>query len=171
MQNLQDTSKNTKDESCSGGTTSKMQTDKEQYSQNMVRQLRRWQRFCNASWQGWRTEWRTAQRTRCSQIIEITRSRLSRNMHQDSSTSMTKKLGRSCGFAWKEFARSPSGRPSLEKKFRGRAVQKQMENIPTWECLYVHRKLGLCLSVYIDDIKMVRKSRPSNPCEKFCQRD
>ena len=45
------------------------------------------------------------------------------------------------------------------------------DNIPTWECLYVHRKLGLFLSVYMDDIKMVGKSRPSNPCGKFCQRD
>ena len=41
MVNLQDTSNNTKDEPCSGGTTSKMLTDKEQHSQSKVRQLHR----------------------------------------------------------------------------------------------------------------------------------
>ena len=44
MLNLQDTSNNTKDEPCSGGTTSKILTDKEQHSQSKVRQLHRWQR-------------------------------------------------------------------------------------------------------------------------------
>ena len=29
------------------------------------------------------------------------------------------------------------------------------KRIPGWECLYVHRDLGLFLSVYVDDFKVV----------------
>ena len=33
------------------------------------------------------------------------------------------------------------------------------EGIPNWECMFVHRKQGLFLSVYVDDIKMSGKKQ------------
>ena len=32
-------------------------------------------------------------------------------------------------------------------------VELGWEEVPTWECFLVHRKQGLFLSVYVDDIK------------------
>ena len=33
------------------------------------------------------------------------------------------------------------------------------EKIPNWECMFVHRKQGLFLSVYVDDNKMAGKKQ------------
>ena len=33
------------------------------------------------------------------------------------------------------------------------------ENIPNWECLFVHREKGLFFSVYVDDIKLAGKKQ------------
>ena len=41
-----------------------------------------------------------------------------------------------------------------------------MEKVPNWECLFVHRKQGLFLSVYVDDIKMVGKKQNMAPMWK-----
>ena len=101
---------------------------------------------CKASWYGWRTERRTAQRTRCSKIIEITRSRLSRNMDQDSSTSMTKKVGTILWFRlegictvtqWQAFFGRENPR-RCSSKTNGRTCQH-------WECLYVAYNARLVL--------------------------
>ena len=113
MLNLQDTSNKTKDEPCSGGTMSKMLTDKEQHSQSKVRHLHRWQRqifwtsFAKLRGIGGEGSDELLSVHDAHQISEITRS-------QDSSTSMIKKLGRSCGFYGEEFAQSPAGRPSVQ---------------------------------------------------------
>ena len=101
---------------------SKMLTDKEQHSQSKVRHLHRWQRqifwtsFAKLRGIGGEGSDELLSVHDAHQISEITRSRLSRNVDQDSSTSMIKKLGRSCGFYGEEFAQSPAGRPSLEQK-------------------------------------------------------
>ena len=42
---------------------------------------------------------------------------------------------------------------SYGKTFRGRSIGTWMEKVPIWECLFVHRKQGLFLSVYVDDFK------------------
>ena len=34
-----------------------------------------------------------------------------------------------------------------------------MGKIPNWECLFVHRKQGLFLTPYVDDIKMTGKKQ------------
>ena len=38
-------------------------------------------------------------------------------------------------------------------------VEQEWEKVPTWDCLYVQKKLGLFLSVYLEDIKMVGKKQ------------
>ena len=40
------------------------------------------------------------------------------------------------------------------------------EKVPLWECLFVHRKQGLFLSVYVDDIKMTGKKQNVAPMWK-----
>ena len=40
------------------------------------------------------------------------------------------------------------------------------EQIPNWECLFVHREKGLFLSVYVDDIKLAGKKQNINPIWK-----
>ena len=40
------------------------------------------------------------------------------------------------------------------------------EKTPCWECLFVHRKQWLFLSVYVDDIKMAGKKRNMAPMWK-----
>ena len=38
-------------------------------------------------------------------------------------------------------------------------VEKEWEKVPTWECLLLHKKLGLFLSVFVGDIPMVGKKQ------------
>ena len=33
------------------------------------------------------------------------------------------------------------------------------EQVPNWECFFAHRKQGLCLSVYVDDVKMIGRMK------------
>ena len=46
-----------------------------------------------------------------------------------------------------------------------------MRKVPTWECLYVHNKLGLLLSVYVDDIKMTGKKQNMDSLWKLLQEE
>ena len=40
------------------------------------------------------------------------------------------------------------------------------EKVPNWECLLVHRKQGLFLSVYVDDFEMAGKKQNMAPMWK-----
>ena len=40
------------------------------------------------------------------------------------------------------------------------------EKVPNWECILVHRKQGLFLSIYVDDIKMAGKKQNMSPLWK-----
>ena len=40
------------------------------------------------------------------------------------------------------------------------------KKVPNWECLFVNRKKGLSLSVYVDDIKLAGKKQNSDPMWK-----
>ena len=40
------------------------------------------------------------------------------------------------------------------------------ENVQNWECLFVHRKQGSFLSVYVDDIEMAGKKQNLSPMWK-----
>ena len=58
------------------------------------------------------------------------------------------------------FERNLYGHPLadflLERQFE--EVLLALEKVPNWECLFVHRKQGLSLSVFVgDDIKMFGK--------------
>ena len=41
-----------------------------------------------------------------------------------------------------------------ERQFEEALSELGWEKIPNWECMFGHRKQGLFLSVYVDDIKM-----------------
>ena len=41
-----------------------------------------------------------------------------------------------------------------------------MGEAPNWDCMFVHRKQGLFLSVYVDDIKMAGKKQILAPMWK-----
>ena len=40
-----------------------------------------------------------------------------------------------------------------ERQFEEALLELGWEKIPNWECMFVHRKQGSLLSVYVDDIK------------------
>ena len=46
-----------------------------------------------------------------------------------------------------------------ERQFEKILLKHGWENIPNWECLFVHREKGLFLSVYVDDIKLAGKKQ------------
>ena len=48
----------------------------------------------------------------------------------------------------------------------GCIVELGWEKVPNWTCLFVHRKQGLFLSVYVDDIKIAGKTKNMPPMWK-----
>ena len=76
----------------------------------------------------------------------------------------------------RKSVRSSFGR-TLERNFYGHPLvgflwERQFEDVlfgqrceegPNWECLFVHRKQGLFLSVCVDDIKMAGRKQNFNP--------
>ena len=53
----------------------------------------------------------------------------------------------------------PLARLFWERQFEEALLEPGWENIPNWECMFVHRKQGLFLSVYVDDIKLAGKKQ------------
>ena len=51
-----------------------------------------------------------------------------------------------------------------ERQFEKVPLGPGLEKVPNWECLFVHRKQGLCLSVYVDDITMAGRKQKPQPC-------
>jgi hypothetical protein len=45
-----------------------------------------------------------------------------------------------------------------ENHFTEKVLSVGFEKMMGWECLFVHKKLSLILSVYVDDFKLVGKS-------------
>ena len=45
------------------------------------------------------------------------------------------------------------------------------ERVPKWECLFVDRKQGLFLSVYVDEIQLARKKQNMAPMWKKLMKD
>ena len=45
-----------------------------------------------------------------------------------------------------------------ERQFEEGLLEHGWENVPNWECLFVPRKQGLLLSVYVDHIRMAGKT-------------
>ena len=57
----------------------------------------------------------------------------------------------------------------------GKTVRKILleigwQKVPNWECLFVHRKQRLFLSVYVDDIKMAGRKQNIGPIWKKLMR-
>ena len=50
-----------------------------------------------------------------------------------------------------------------ERQFENILLKHGWEQIPNWECLFVHRGKGLFLSVYVDDIKLAGKKQNLDP--------
>ena len=60
------------------------------------------------------------------------------------------KLWRSCGTSWTKLVRWSMSRIAVGKTIRRSFIRTWMEKIPNWECMFVHRKQGLSLSVHVD---------------------
>ena len=50
-----------------------------------------------------------------------------------------------------------------EGQFEEVLMELGQEKVPNWECLFVHRKQGLFLAVYVDDIRMAGKKQNMGP--------
>ena len=50
-----------------------------------------------------------------------------------------------------------------ERQFEEVGVELGRKKVPNWECLFVHRKKGLFLSVYVRDIKIAGKKQNMAP--------
>ena len=60
----------------------------------------------------------------------------------------------------------PLARLLWERQFEKVLLGRGWEQVPNWECLFVHRKQGLFLSVYVDDIKWLGRKQHLNPMWK-----
>ena len=60
----------------------------------------------------------------------------------------------------------PLAGPLWKRQFEKILLKHGWENIPNWECLFVHRQKGLFLSVYVDDIKLAGKKQNLDPMWK-----
>ena len=58
-----------------------------------------------------------------------------------------------------------------ERQFENILLKHGWENIPNWECLFVHREKGLFLSVYVDDIKLAGKKQNLDPMWKLLNKE
>ena len=54
-----------------------------------------------------------------------------------------------------------------ERQFEKILLQHGWENVPTWECFFVHREKGLFLSVYVDDINWLERNKTLIRCGKY----
>ena len=58
-----------------------------------------------------------------------------------------------------------------ERQFEKVLLKHGWEEIPNWECLFVHREKGLFLSVYVDDIKLTGKKQNLDPMWKVLNKE
>ena len=58
-----------------------------------------------------------------------------------------------------------------ERQFEQILLKHGWEKIPNWECLFVHRKKGLFLSVSVDDIKLAGKKQNIDPMWKILNQE
>ena len=58
-----------------------------------------------------------------------------------------------------------------ERKFEELRFEKGWDKVPTWECLHAHKKLGLFLSVHLDDVKMIEETQNMDSLWKILQKN
>ena len=63
----------------------------------------------------------------------------------------------------RNFFGHPLARLLWERQFEQALMERGWEKVPNWESMFVHRKQGLFLSVYVDDIKMAGKMQNLAP--------
>ena len=107
--------------------------------------------------------WITTSR-RCIRVLSSekrrSKSKLSTSRYLDTSstTQVAKNSGRTWKTLWFLFLRNLYGHPlaaSLgQRQFEKVLFGRGWENVPSWECLFVHRTQGLFLSVYVEDSEM-----------------
>ena len=51
----------------------------------------------------------------------------------------------------------------MGKAIREHSIRSRMGKVPNWECLFVDRREGLFLSVYVDDVKLAGKKQNIDP--------
>ena len=61
----------------------------------------------------------------------------------------------------------PLARLMWERQYEKILLNHGWENIPNWECLFVHREKGFFLSVYVGDIKLAGKKQNLDPMWKL----
>ena len=108
---------------------------------------------------------------RCSQIAQKIEIGMPRCLDTSSKKQMPKimeKIWRAHGTSWTTCVRSTNSRIALGKTIRRSFFHLEIgwDRIPNWDCIFVHRKQGLFLSVYVDDIKMAGKEKNMAPMRK-----
>ena len=73
---------------------------------------------------------------------------------------------RSCDTSRTFFFWHPMAGLLWERLFEEASLEFGGEKVPNWECLFVHRKRGLFLSVHVDDIEMAGKKQNMAPIWK-----
>ena len=58
-----------------------------------------------------------------------------------------------------------------ERQFEKILLQCGWEKVSNWECLFGHRRKGLFLSVYVDDIKIADKKQNFEPMWKLLNKE
>ena len=58
-----------------------------------------------------------------------------------------------------------------ERQFEKAVMELGWKKVPKWECLFLHRKQKLFLSVYVDDIRMAGKKLNLAPMRKKLMKD
>ena len=65
----------------------------------------------------------------------------------------------------------PLARLLRKRHFEKVLLEHGWEKVPNWECLFVNRKKGLFLSVYVDDIKLAGKKQNIDPMWKLLNKE
>ena len=104
------------------------------------------------------------------QLLKNSKVRMSRCLDAPSTTQMAKNRGRRLRIPWYLLNEISTGIPFAglpwERQFEKALLELGWDKIPNWECMFVHRKQGSFLSVYVDDIKMTRKKKNVAPRRK-----
>ena len=92
----------------------------------------------------------------CCQIAPNSKVRMSRHIDTSSTTSMAQIMG----WHWRSSCTVTHLQASCgQDSSRNFLLELGWEEVPNWECLFVHREQGLFLSVYVDDIQMAGKKQ------------
>ena len=101
------------------------------------------------------------------QLLKNSKVRMSRCLDTSSTTQHGQNHRRRLRIPWyllnEIFMGIPYAGLPCERQFETALLELGWDKIPNWECVFVHRKQGLFLSVYVEDIKMTRKKKNVAP--------